>query len=286
MSHPSLRTLSKRIRRIDPGPFAEGVGRYIRLSRELDELLDNPDLDDRRIEQRYEECCNRLFRARDILFDLLEGAVQGMVELRCPAEENAPQEAGNGIRRSFYRLKGQQMELLFHIRDEVRIMADLIDGSRNLRVLVHSHTRTLRQAHTLLGHLEERFSHRPKAQELALAERGGKILRIGQPESESPPSAVHCSNPALAQHPYDYLVKEGCEELEQRRAGLVRSAEELREGWELLRGLLAKGRFPETGGGYDLLLYKHECRRRDFERGVREGRRLALGHEGDGSGPG
>jgi hypothetical protein len=282
-----LNDISRRIRKLDTRRLTGRISRYVHLSAAADESLRRPDLDGGRVMDRLAACCWELFGEIPILIKSVTEIREQMVDLHHEENEKnaAPPEIGEASRRCFDGLKRHGMELLAHLTDEIGIVQETLKQGERVRRIVADHTDPMKRSATLLDILLERFAHRP-----TVAYRvGGESADIRQLEyavegmenweatadSENDGSAESLRVATLS--PYGRVIQSMWEELEQRGRKIADADAELKEGWRLLHRLSAKGYSRKIRQEAEKLSFRHEARRRAFQKFIRESRAAAPG---------
>ncbi len=281
-----LNDISRRIRRIDVRPLTSRISRYIRLSAVVDDALRNADLNSRRAARQLDACWRELSDAAPTLLANLTDARQRIVDLQYEENSgnNGSAEEREQARRCFGRLKRHGMELLAHLTDEVRIVQEALRQGEQVRRIVSDHSVSMKRAATLLDILLERFAHRPTVayrvggttediRQLTYAVDGMESWRPDAGSTGGNGSAEALRVATLS--PFGRVVQSMWEELEQRGRKIDKAAAELKEGWNLLHRLSAKGYSRKIRQKAEKLSFQHEARRRAFQKFIRESRTAA-----------
>jgi hypothetical protein len=284
-----LNNLSRSIRSIDTRRLAGRISLYIRLSAAVEESLRRPDLNGDRVASQLEACCWGLFGDIPLFLDQLTRAREEMVDLhytgdgaekrKKPAIEASKEDA----RQCFDALKRHGMELLAHLTDEIGIVQEILRQGEEVRRIISGHLDPMTRSARLFDILLERFARRPTVayrvggatpdvKQLAYAVEG---MEGWQSDSASDDRGSAESLRVATLSPYGAVIRSMWEELEQRSRKIADAGAELREGWDLLCRLSARGYSRKIRKQTEALSHKHRARRHAFKTFIRESRAAA-----------
>ncbi|MGE0085042.1 MAG: hypothetical protein AB7S75_11545 [Desulfococcaceae bacterium] len=279
----TIENVAESIEEMDSRPLSARIGRFVKASLYMEELMGSMDNLPEKTVHAYEKSYAELMQESSAMLSQSTVTVSRIVNyrFRVNGQSKGIPETDRLTESWFRKIRKHQMELLSGINDEIRMIRSSIRQHKKMQEVMKTHSPAIHKAGNMMSVIRERIARRPttllhlESLEEKISELNETFRDMNEYENLQHFRLDSGNSPAR-----DAFVL--CRELGQgafaevyHRQELVKnSIKNLKKGGKFLFKLAKKGYSPFMKRALDELSASHEERTRVFQKHVMENRSL------------